>query len=943
MNLPNTPPDDTLSDPQAEESVVFDDAPDDAIYHDDGSVEIVLGDELVQAPEDMPFDANLAEAMEPYQLKKLATELLELVDEDIQARARRDDQYSEGIKRTGLGNEAPGGAEFSGASKAVHPMLAKGCVDFASRVIKELFPPDGPCRIKVIGEQSEEKLDRAERKKTYMNWQSTDQIKENRDELERLLSQVPLGGAQYKRWWFDPELKRPRTEAVYIDDVFTPYGNSNFYTSPRVTHRQRINRAEFDRRVRTGLYIDIDATDPSYLDPSAESKSQVATDRVEGVDPTSTYYNQDGLRLVYSIEVTRELEFDPAPGRAVPYIIHVDDTSGMVLGVYRNWEEGDEKFEKKQWMSEWPFIPWRGGPAVGLAHLIGSLSGAATGSLRALLDSAHIQNFPGALKLKGAKAAGESKVVSATELVEIEAPAGQLDADIRKLVMPFPFNGPSQTLFVLLEWLTQQGEQVVGVAIDAIKEAGPNMPVGTAQALIEHGSTNYSAIHARLHEAMRADLAIQHRLNKEHLTDREVIAELGELVVSREDFQGPVDVIPVSDPNVFTEAQRFIQLQSVFQLKADPAFAQFFKPEALLRRALKLLQIPDPEGIARLPAEPKRLAPIAENYEVSRSPGADGEKAPLKAYHDQNHVAHLKVHITYATSPLFGAHPLVAPVVMPALLEHCKEHMLMLYQQHAEAATQMMGYVAQAQQLGLDQDEIELYGQMFAEREVATLVGDMIMPGLQKMQEAVQQIAQASAPKPSPDVALVQQTFKEVEFKKLELQGQKAQLEQQGSAEDRQSQEKLAQLATNVQMIMKQQDAAAATMRAEMAEQAKAQQLVLQAMLDNWLGGAATVDEAGNEVTAPSPMSNMLSQLLMNGLQLAMPAIMSDVAGSTPQLQLMMQNVMAQQQQLAETMQQTQQQNAQALAKLTQGLQTVAAQLQPPQQPQQQPQPPQGA
>ena len=902
------------------------------IYNDDGSAEITLsgGADLI----DDTFDANLTETiLAPERLGELAVELLDLIDEDIKAREPRDQQYAEGIRRTGMGEDAPGGAEFDGASRAVHPMLVRASIDFASRTIKELFPADGPCKTKIIGQQTEEKIDRAERKQTYMNWQATTQVAENRAEMEKLLSQVPLGGAQYKRWWYDPELDRPRTEAVFIDNVFTPAGHADFYTSPRTTLRQYISRQEFEKRVRTGLYRDVTPGDPGWM--GEESKSATATHKIEGVDMDATCYNTDGLRLVYQVEIQIDIEEDDMAGRSAPYIMHIDDSTRMLLGVYRNWDEKDQKLEKLQWMSEWSFIPWRGGQAVGLAHLIGSLAGAGTGALRALLDAALINNFPGAMMLKGAKSSGESKQVMATEIVQIDAPAGA-DAstvDIRKLVMPFPFNGPSAVLFQLLEWITQQGESTASVAIEAMADARPDMPVGTTLALIEHQSTNFSAIHARLHNAMARDLAILHRIDSQHVTDDMVVEELGELVVSAADFQGPLDIIPVSDPNIFTGAQRYAQLQATMALKNDPAFAPFFKPEGLLRRALKLIQIPDPEGIANLPPEAKRLPPLEENYVASLPPDT---RAPLKAYEGQDHIAHLKAHIVYATSPLMGGHPLIAPAIMPAMLEHCKEHLIMLYRQHCKGASEAMMTVAQMQGIPLDQDEADMQAQMFVEKTLAEALGEMVMPGLKGMQDAVSQIMQSQAPKANPDVVLAQQTFKEVEALKSQAKTQETQAKMANDAEERKSTEQLAQLATNVEMMKGQQADASKMILSEFQTAARAQELVLSKFLENGLApsapATAEIDQMTGEVAVQpaqdNPAQNALA-MFEPALQQALSAALADAAGTSPQMASMLQNVMDQQQQLAAAIQAQQT----AIQQVSMALQQ-AAQPQQPVQPQ---------
>lgn len=707
---------------------------------------------------DTGFSTNLSEEIEPSVLNRLGIALHERIASDKKSREKRDMQQAEGIKRTGLANNKAG-ADFEGSSVVVHPMLAKGCVDFASKAIKELYPASGPCKMQIIGKSDESKISKAERKKTYVNWQLTTQVQENRAEFERLLSQLPLGGSQYKRWWYDASMKRLRTETVFIDDVFLPYNQNDFYTSPRVTHRQYFSSAEVKRRVDSGLYCATMVHVGSSMASTEKSASREASDSIEGVEEDTAAYNDEGLREVYMCYVDLAVEGDTeTKGATAPYIAHVDEYNQRVIGLYRNWKPEDELKCKKHWMVEYTFIPWRGAYGLGLNHLIGSMSTAATGALRALLDSAHIANFPGGLKLKAGRTAGQSIQVNATELAEIDVPTG-VD-DIRKAVMPFPFPGPSVVLQQLLEWLTQQAETVVATASEKIADAGANMPMGTALALIEQGSTNFSAIHARIHASLKKELEIVQRLNSEHLSDEETVEELGELVVSREDFVGPFDVIPVSDPNIFSESQRYAQIQAVMQLKSDPQFAPYFKADKLLQRVLKLLQFPSPEDIANLPKDPERLDALEENY-VS----ASLEPQPLKSYQDQDHLAHLEAHTHFMSSPMFGNNPLIAPQALPALIQHCKDHLMDFYKQHSRAAAEAFVYVSRAQGTVVSEAQAYAKGSAFADQIMVQLLAPMVMPAL----EAAQAAAAKFAPQPptDPNVALQEATKKEL--KTLEL------------------------------------------------------------------------------------------------------------------------------------------------------------------------------
>lgn len=901
------------------------------VENSDGTADVFDPEE--EEPQVGEFDENLAEVFDKAYLREYGSELKRLIDKDVDDRKKRDEQYADGIRRTGLGNDAPGGADFEGSSKAVHPMLAKGSVDFASRTIKELFPANGPCKSQIVGEQTEEKIDRAERKKKYMNWQMTTQIKENRAELERLLSQVPLGGAQYKRWWWDHDLHRPRSEAVFIDDVFMPYGHADFYTAPRIAIRQRINKDEFDARVRNGLYIDDPATsNPSIVGRGDESKSQLASDKVEGVDSTNALiYNEDGLRIVWQIEILVNEPNDPTVDKPVPYIIHLDDSSEMIVGYFRNWKEDDKRYRKKDWTSEWPFIPWRGGPAVGLAHLIGSLAAASTGALRAILDASHINNFPGAVKLSGGRSAGESKSISPTEISEIDAPAG-VD-DIRKLIMPFPFNGPSTVLFQIMEWLTQQADMVVATASEKIADAGNNMPVGTSLALIEQGSINFSAVHARLHEAMKHDLEILHRLNAENMDDQETVEDLGELIVYRSDFEGPMDIIPVSDPNIFSETQRYAQLQAIIQLQAMPMFQQYFIPDQLLARALKLLNVPDVEGIANLPKETQRMSPLEENYALGM------QERPLKVYEEQDDLSHLKSHVHFATSPMFGANPLMANAVMAPMLQHCKEHIMALYRKHTKAATQQFLMEARMRGIDMGPDEAEVYGGAFVDQLLSQQLGPMIMPGLQQMQQIVQQLAQASAPKPSPDILAQTQAQTAIEQAKIastekirmgeaNLKGMIEKMNMANDQANRDSQEKLAQMATSIEYLRDQQKAGSDMIKTEFLASQETQITVLKSVLDAALGqmqqansdmaAAGAAEEAGS-----TDLANRLIEPLLGALQTTLADSINGMSGADSPMMAQITGLQEQQKNFEQILQQQAQATQQAFSILAQGLSHV--------------------
>ncbi len=699
---------------------------------DDGSADVTFAEDMPD--EESNFEVNLAELFDENALHILGADLVELVGHDQESRKRRDEQYEEGMRRTGLGNEAPGGADFHGASRAVHPMMAEACVDFASRAIKELFPPSGPVRTAIYGKEDEAKIDLATRKASYLNWQTTTQIREYRSELEQMLTQLPMGGSQYQKFWYDSRFNRPRTEFVAIDDVFLPYSATDFYTSPRVTHVQHITKQELNSRVEEGLYRDVVNTDISPEAPEGSATS-VANEKIEGKE--SDPYNDDGLRDVYEIYTYQSFDQDDVTGgKSAPYIVTVDLYTEEVLSVYRNWEPHDPKFEKLDWMVEWKFIPWRGAYAIGFPHLIGGLSGAATGALRALLDSAHINNSQTLVKLRGGKVSGQNLEVEATQIAEIEGPAGT--DDIRKVLMSMPYNPPSAVLFQLLGWLTDAGKSVVATAEDSMSNIGDRTPVGTTMAVMEQGSQTYSAIHARLHYSQAKALNILCRINRTFMDDHVTVAELGDLTISREEFNHSNDVIPVSDPNIFSESQRFAQMQGAAQV------VQMFPQEqwnlnALARSMLHRLRLPNVDELLPEPPKPQNMNPSAENIAAMHG-------QPIIALPKQNHMAHIWAHIEFCTSPVI-ANPMFGTQIMQNMIRHIGEHVGFHY---ADLMNQYTHFDQVAGQTPTKQMEDTIAKQNTQVLMKLNMDMQPIMPKLQQ----IQQMAQQFAPQPQQDPAI---------------------------------------------------------------------------------------------------------------------------------------------------------------------------------------------
>ena len=614
--------------------------------------------ESITVKEGSEHFANIVEEVGQTELRKTINDLLTKINRDKEARQKRDLQYEEGLRRTGLGDDAPGGAQFSGANKVVHPMLVEACVDFSARFIKEIFPPTGPVKSKVLGEQDKLKVEKAQRKTDFMNWQTTEQMIEFRSELEQLSTQLPLGGGQYMKYMWNAQFNRPTSEFVPIDDIYLPFSATNFYTAERKTHVQYVTHMEYERRVEVGMYSDIDLPTPN--DPEF-SKAEQANEKIEGKQNNS--YNEDGLRTIYEIYTCLDIEDDVG---MAPYILSVDKSSDKPLSLYRNWEEEDTRKNELHWMVEFPFVPWRGAYPIGLTHMIGGLSGAATGALRALLDSAYIQNVPTLLKLKGGPN-GQTLNVQPTEIVEMEG--GALIDDVRKLAMPLPFAGPSPTLFQLLGFLVDAGKGVVQTSFEKFNDQNPNAPVGTTMAVIEQGMVVFSSIHSRLHAAMARSFNIIHRINSMYYTQEELDGLDVGLSISADDFTGPSDVVPISNPAIFSEAQRFAQIQAI--MNRAQQMPQMYDQRAVEEMFLRTLKVPGSEVLNQPPGSEDR-DPVTENVAAAMG-------QPIYVLPQQDHIAHLEVHLPFLKSPMFGMNPAIQRVLLYPMAMHLKDHLLNYY------------------------------------------------------------------------------------------------------------------------------------------------------------------------------------------------------------------------------------------------------------------------
>lgn len=792
----------------------------------------LAGQRKESAPPDEGFYGNIAKHLPKVDQDTICTDLMRLIDIDKEARKKRDEQYEEGIKRTGMGNDAPGGAAFKGASRVVHPVLTEACVDYQSRIIREVWPPQGPVKPGLIGAVTKTKTEKAKRVAEHLNFQITHQIKGARATMEVLFAQVPLGGSQYIRQYWDHTLCQPCWQFASIDHVLVPFNSADFASAKRKTFIDTVDSVEFRRRVSKQQYLDLELA-PSSGIPEM-TKAQVASQKVEGLEDPGM--NLDNDRELYEtmcfLEVTQEMhdaacecggEAIEQVGEMVPYLITMDVVSRKMLSMYRAWERGDPAYEPIEHLFEFGFIPWRGAYSIGFPQLIGGLSAAATGALRGLLDAAHVNNIPSALALKGSGLGGQTRIPDPGEIAEIDA--GSETDDVRKRVMPMPFNPPSQVLFALLGFLVDAAKGVVRTSMDETspQSTNPQTPVGTQISRVEEGLVNYTAVHGRAHAGMDRLIRGLYRLNRLYLPE-EVKVDAGgmEIMVSRADYEGPCDVQPTSDPSIYSELQRFNQLAYIQQRQM--AMPQLYKAYEVELAGLRLIKWPDPESLLNVVPEPKEMNAVNECLAVVLM-------QPIAVWPDQDHLAHLQVHLDFIKSPVFGGNPLMGPTVLPPLLKHSMEHIAYVYARHTEQTVQAAAGMP-IECLAGDEPEVkQSFDQLLAQasQTVVPELQQLLANVLPVLTAAMQQVKASQPPPPmDPSLAAVQAAQAETQRKTADdqaghqLAGQKLQVDSGLAGQKQQSDADLAaqKLALEQQTVQIEQDRVNATREATQAQAA---------------------------------------------------------------------------------------------------------------------------
>ena len=641
---------------------------------DDLKVEEVGDDVLIGDPEldiveetESSFDENLAEQIDEKELNRKASELIKAYETDREARSEWEEKYKKGLETL----DADGGLDEGederatrGLSVVVHPLIAEAATQFNARAIAELYPSGGPVKTVIVGEPTEESEDQARRVKDFMNYQITQEMPEYFPELDQMLFHLPLVGHTFKKIWWDVNLDRQCSQFVKAEDFVVSPESKDLHTSIRYTHVIRMPKNDYERYVESGYYLPT-SDQGSDIDPSGNTVGQI-----EGVDQD---LDESEDHIITLLEMHVYDYFDEEESEVgLPYVITIDYDNDTIVSIRRNWNEEDEKKLKREWFVSYKFLPGLGFYGFGLYHVIGGLGKAATGSLRALLDSAAFSNMQGGFKLRGRVSGGEMQV-NPGEFVDLDATVD----DVNKAIMPLPFKEPSGSLFNLLGFIVDAGKRFANTADLNVGDVNPNAPVGSTVALIEQGSKAFSAIHKRLHYSQGQEFKLLAKLYAENLTESFQFALAGaSSEIFAADFDGRVDIIPVSDPNIFSSTQRIAQAQAILQMAQSAP--QLHDLHAAYKRMYEAIRIPNIEEILKEPQEAKRMDPIDENMSVLYG-------KPIKAFVEQDHESHIAVHMQFLQDPSLAANPALKRS-QPLIVAHIAEHIALLYRNRMEAS-----------------------------------------------------------------------------------------------------------------------------------------------------------------------------------------------------------------------------------------------------------------
>ena len=630
----------------------------------DGSMEITL---IPDANETdlMAFDANLVDALDEGLLNELSGELIGMVDADVDSRKDWADTYVKGLDILGFKYEERT-TPWQGACGVNSTVLAEAAIRFQAETMSETFPAQGPVKVKVLGKETKEKLEAAERVKADMNYELTENMVEYRPEHERMLYSLGLAGSAFKKVYFDPNMGRQAAIYIPAEDVIVPYGASNIESAERVTHVMRKTKNEIMKLQVSGFYSGVELGEPRPFHTDIEEKKA----EEGGYDITD-----DDRYTIYEIHADLIIEgVDDEDGIAKPYIVTIERGTEEILSIRRNWEEEDALTLKRQHFVHYVYVPGFGFYGLGLIHIVGGYAKAGTSIIRQLVDAGTLSNLPGGLKSRGLRIKGDDTPIEPGEFKDVDVPSGS----IRENIMPLPYKEPSQTLLALLNQITTEGRRLGAISDMNISDMSANAPVGTTLALLERTLKPMAAVQARVHYAMKLEFKMLKAIMAEEASvEYDYMPNRGEVAARQADY-AMVDVIPVSDPNSSTMAQRVVQYQAVLQMAQQAP--QIYNLPQLHRQMIEVLGVKNADKLVPTEDDVKPTDPVSENMNALTG-------TPIKAFLSQDHEAHIAAHQSFMQDPMIaqtiGQNP-QAQQIMAALQAHIAEHLGFRYRKQME-------------------------------------------------------------------------------------------------------------------------------------------------------------------------------------------------------------------------------------------------------------------
>ena len=611
---------------------------------------------------------DLTETIEEEELLQIGNQVIDNFQADKESRAEWESMFERGFDLLGLKLEQ-GSEPFEGACTAVHPLLIESAVKFQSKASQELFPASGPVKANILGTATPEKEMQANRVQNFMNYQVTEQMPEYFDEFERMLFHLPLIGSAFKKIYYSSTLKRPVSEFIPIDQFYISYYATDLRNADRYTHVIYRSPKDIQRDINAGVYQDADLPTPSQ---SGITSFAEKIDTILGFNPD---YDNDPQYVL--LEQHCYLDIEDAD-EALPYIVTVEQDSRQVLSIRRNYEQDDPNREKRSHFVHYRFVPGFGFYGLGLIHFLGNLTMSATAAMRSLIDAGQFANLPGGFKAKGVRIVGDNDPISPGEFKEVEATG----IDLSKAIVPLPYKEPSSTLYQMLQFVALTGQKFADSTEQVISDAASYGPVGTTMALLEASSKFFSAIHKRVHKSQKDELRILASINYDYLPNEYPYdVPFESRSIFRADFDGRVDIIPVSDPNIPSNAHRMMLANMALQM-AQQSPPGMFNLEALNRTILHAANMPNLEQILPPKIEPQAMDPVSDIMAATKG-------IPIAAFAGQNHDAHIQTKMAYLQDPMNGANPVMARL-RPVLEANIQEHSVMKYQEQVAGVTQQL-------------------------------------------------------------------------------------------------------------------------------------------------------------------------------------------------------------------------------------------------------------